>query len=242
MKKKDYLYLTLKMLEWQRMRLDIPLIKQEEGSVDCGIAVVTMILNYYEVKKPFNEVRKEISTDQVGTYAPQLGKYLIDSGFSVSIVTRNPLLFTKRDEGLTKNKLTQKFQMLIQSENSRNTKVAKTFLDFLTSEKAAVEVKIPTIEDIKQEINNKRPLIAFLTNAAIYSVNLAKKYKRPFSYTFHTVVVSGFEGNQIIVNDPYWGEDGGIKEHNLQDFLFAMHSSSIGDLDNGCLIKIRRTK
>jgi len=223
------------------MKLNVPLIRQPKDSVDCGIAVVTMLLNYHGVEKTFEEVKKDITTDEVGTYAPQLGEYLTSQHFSVDIVLRNPLLFTKSEENLDKKSLVEKFNRLQHSGiNTHNLKVINYFNKFLKWPQNKVTVKIPDENDIEEEINIGRPLIAFLTNAALYKENIAEKHKKDFSYTFHSVVITGLEDDKVFVNDPYAEEYGGTKEYPIEDFLFAMYSSSLGDLDNGSLIKIRK--
>lgn len=223
------------------MKLDVPLIRQPKDSVDCGVAAVTMVLNFHRTEKTFEEVKKDISTDEVGTYAPQLGEYLARQHFSVDIVVRNPLLFTRNDENLDKNSLTEKFNRLQHKGVSiHNLKVINYFNNFLKWPQNKVTVKIPDKNDIEEEINSGRPLIAFLTNAALYRENIAEKHKKDFSYTFHTVVITGLENGKVFVNDPYAEEDGGSKEYPLEDFLFSMYSSSLGDLDNGSLIKVRK--
>ncbi|MDP2720661.1 MAG: C39 family peptidase [bacterium] len=220
------------------MKLDVPLVQQKEDSVDCGIAVVTMILNYYGVQKSFEEIKREIPTDQVGTYAPQLGSFLVEQGFIVDIVTRNPLVFTKAHEGATKEETIKRFEEL-KAKGEKET-AANFFLQFLAKDRASVTVKIPSKQDIEDEVKAGRPLVAFLTNAALYKENLGEKYGKDFTYTFHSVVISGIEDNKVVINDPYWGEEGGVQEYQLEEFLYSLYTGSLGDLDNGCLIKIKK--
>ena len=79
------------------MMLDIPVIRQEKDSLDCGLACLSMLLGYYNIKKTVLDLKRDIKVyDGVGTYVPQLGRYLLDNGFEVEIVTINPHLFTKK--------------------------------------------------------------------------------------------------------------------------------------------------
>ncbi|HIH31759.1 TPA: hypothetical protein HA235_03565 [Candidatus Woesearchaeota archaeon] len=52
------------------MKLDVPLIRQPKGSVDCGIAGLAMIMKYYGSNVSFEKLKNEISVDKIGTYAP----------------------------------------------------------------------------------------------------------------------------------------------------------------------------
>src|SRR3989344_5965826 len=146
------------------MKLEVPLVKQAENSVDCGLAVVNMITSYHKKKITFAKIKSEVKTDKLGTYNPQLGSYLIKKGFDVEIVTFNPGLFTNKDKGKSKTELLAHFEKLLKTKKARNAKkVIRYFIEFL-KDGGKLEVRIPNPEDIKAEIKNKRPLIAVLTS------------------------------------------------------------------------------
>ncbi len=87
------------------MKLNVSVIRQKENSVDCGLACLAMLMKYYGINKSIADMKNEIKVYAgMGTYAPQLGKYLIDNNFEVEIVTMNPLLFTKKME-ISPNKI-----------------------------------------------------------------------------------------------------------------------------------------
>lgn len=67
------------------MKLDVPIIRQEKDSVDCGLACLSMLMKYSGIEKSLSELKKEIKVyEGMGTYAPQLGKYLVENGFNES--------------------------------------------------------------------------------------------------------------------------------------------------------------
>jgi len=103
-----------------------------------------------------------------------------------------------------------------------------------------LKVGIPSLEDLKEETEQGRPVVVFLTNASLYPNNIARVYKRPFTYTFHSLVVTGVTKDEVFVNDPYWGEEGGEKAYPSDEFLYAVHASTLGDVDNGCFVKVRK--
>ena len=79
----------------KKNKLNVPIILQDKESVACGLSCLSMLLNYYGIKKSVSEIKKHIKVyDEIGTYVPQLGKYLIENGFEVEIITMNPHLFT----------------------------------------------------------------------------------------------------------------------------------------------------
>ena len=221
-------------------KLKIKPILQEERSVECGIVVLAMLHSYYKTGKSIADLRKEIKTYRIGTYAPQLGQQLINSGFDVEIVTRNPLLVEKSDEKLSQQKLLLKFEEKLKKFRSKDNKSLglNYFVSFMKSG-GKLRVKIPDFDDIKSEIDEGRPVIAFLTNAALYQKNIAEILRKDFSYTFHAVLITGVSGDRVFLNDPYWGEEGGEKKYSSNELFYAMHSSILGDVDNGSLIKVR---
>lgn len=221
-------------------RLKVPLFRQEPDSVECGLVCLKMIYDYYDVAKSIEEFRKELPTTSVGTYAPQTGLCLLKDGFKVEIVTHNPRLVEKIDKDLTQEELLRKFEKKSTSLTEESDKLAMGyFIDFMKNN-GKVTVKIPSIDDLKQEIEQKRPILVLLTNAPLTPKNIADLKGKPFGYTFHSMVVVGIDNNKVLVNDPYDNEEGGEKEYSFEEFLFAVYSSSLGDLDNGCFMKIKR--
>ena len=110
------------------MILDVPLIRQPQNSQDCGIAGLAMILNYHDVNISFEDLKLEIEVDKVGTYAPQLGSYLIKKNFDVEIVILHPKIFTNKDKNRSLDLLLH-FQNLYNNSNSdQDKKVLNYFI------------------------------------------------------------------------------------------------------------------
>lgn len=208
------------------MILDIPLVRQPEGSVECGIAGITMLLNYYN-NINFEEVKKDIQIHQIGTYAPQLGTYLIKKGFDVKIITFHPGLFTKKDLLLNNTEILDRFKQLYDKASKKDKTTIKYFIEFLENG-GEVKVKIPGKEDVLEEINEKRPVCALLTSNFLTG-------KEP-KFNFHFNIITGIDDTYIYVNDPAWGETGGKHKHPINEFFYGIYASAYGDLDNACLI------
>jgi len=213
------------------MKLNIPLITQPKGSVDCGIAGITMILNYYNKTLSFEENKKNIIIDTVGTYAPQLGLYLMKNGFDVTIVTQHPSMFTNNDTGMYKQEILKRMDYLLsKNPNEQNKKTLEYFKKFL-EEGGEIEVKIPEEKDIVNELKEHRPLAALMTTNFLYG-------KEPI-FNFHFNVITGIDENYIYVNDPLWDERGGKKKYEKKDFFYGLYASAYADLDNASFMIIK---
>ena len=168
------------------MKLNVPLIRQPKDSVDCGIAGVSMLLAYYGIKKRFSDIKKEISVDKTGTYAPQLGSYLIRQGFKVEIITLHPKLFTLKDKGMSQDKVLTRLKGLQKNtKNSQDKKVLNYFIEFMKAG-GKIKVKIPDINDIKKEIRSKSPL------GAVMATNFLNAADKP-RFNFHFNIITGFD-------------------------------------------------
>jgi hypothetical protein len=216
------------------MNLDVPLVTQKKDSVECGLAGILMILKYYGVKKTYEELQREIKTDETGTYSPQLGSYLIGLGFDVEIVTLHPKLFMLADKNLTQEEILQRFNLLHERVKSPKDKEnIEKFTEFM-KKGGKIKVKIPMIEDVKEEIDQKRPVCALLTSNFLSG-------KQPI-FNFHFNIITGYDDKNIYVNDPLWDERGGKKKYAIQDFFYGLYASAYGDADNASLMKVKKRK
>ncbi len=213
------------------MKLDVPLITQPKDSVDCGIAGITMIMQYYKKNLSFEENKKNIITDAVGTYAPQLGKYLIEKGFDVTIITQHPAMFTNNDKGLSQKDILKRIDSLAStSKNEQNRKVLNYFSGFIKSG-GKMLIKIPDEADISKELNVKRPVAALMTTNFLDGKNPV--------FNFHFNVITGIDDKYIYANDPLWDERGGNKRYLKKDFFYGLYASAYADLDNASLMIIK---
>ncbi len=212
------------------MKLNVPLKQQEKKSRDCGLMSLLMVLEYFGIKKEFTDIQKEIAVDSVGTYAPQMGSFLIKNGFEVTLITQHPGLFTISDRGKSQRLILVHIKNLLKIEkNKQNRKVLKYFIEFL-NKGGKITIKIPDKEDIEGGIKNDFPLIALMTTAFLTD-------KKP-QFNFHFNVITGIDKNYIYRNDPGAEEKGGKKKTEISDFMFGLYASIYGDLDNGSLLQI----
>lgn len=216
------------------MKLDVPLETQKKGSLDCGIISLLMVFRYYGVKKSFIEIQNDLEVDDVGTYAPQMGTYMIKNGFSVELITQHPGIFTLKDRDINQKDILRHMEGLLQDEEKdQNKKVLNYYIEFLKSG-GKIRVKIPGADDIRDSMAAKSPLIALLTTIFLTEV-------KP-KFNFHFNVVTGIDKDFVYLNDPLPDQRGGKKKCTINDFLFGLYAASYGDLDNGSLLKISKKK
>ena len=214
------------------MQLDIPLIRQDKNSSDCGLACVAMLLQHYGLDANIAQLQQKIEVyKNIGTFAPQLGKYLIDSGFEVDLITQNPHLFTINDRDKTQDDLKVYFKELI-LKNTKESRInsLKHFDDYLTLNGKST-VQVPSVDDIKNEIKQGRPLISLLTT------NFLQHDKAGFN--FHFNLITGIDDIFIYVHDPLSDKRGGKKKYKINDYMYALYASAFGDIDNASLLKVR---
>lgn len=215
------------------MKLEVPLVRQGKSSLDCGIACLSMVLKYYGIEKSISDLKKDIKVyEGIGTYAPQIGKYLIDNGFEIEIITMNPFLFTRkfkeksRDELISYLKERQKIE-----KEKRFKEPLNFFIEFMDSG-GKITLKVPDVLDIKEEILEGRPLGALITSNFLLG-------DKPM-FNFHFNLITGIDENYIYVNDPLNDYRGGHHKYPINDFMYAIYASAHGDLDNASIIKIKK--
>ena len=212
-------------------KLNIPLVFQDKNSVDCGLACLQMVFEYYGEKRTIAEMKKELKLYKIGTYSPQLGAYLLKNGFKVELITQHPGLFTLRHRKVGQKGLLEHIKNLYaENKDEKHAITLKYFLEFMEAG-GMIKVKVPGAGDIKNALNKNRPLIALITQGFLLD-------KEP-NFNFHFNVVTGVSGDSVYLNDPDSDHEGKQK-YSMTDFLYALHSSVHGDLDNGSLLVIRR--
>ena len=214
------------------MQLNVPLYLQKEGSVDCGIICLQMILEYHGKKNSFLKLKNNLEVDKVGSYAPQIGTYFLKNDFSIEIITQHPGLFTLKDQSKSQTEITQRIKDLLQNTTSNQEKKVLNFFLKYQKHGGKINVKIPDINDIIKDIKNKQPLIALFTSHFLTAT-------QP-EFDFYYNVITGFDQRYIYTNNPYPDNRGGKKKYCINEFFYGLYSSTYGDLDNGCLLRIKK--
>ena len=210
-------------------KLDVSIVLQDKDSVDCGLACLAMVLEYYGKNKTILDIKREINIGKDGAYLPQLGLYLVKNGFKVEIITQNPFLFTILHRGFSQQEILEHFKSLLSvTKNKDNLEALQYFIEFIEAG-GEVIVKIPTFSDIRKNIENNYLLIASFTSVFL------KSQKKPF-FNFHFSVIKGFLDKKVLLNNPTRGEE----KYLIDDFMFAMHVGNYRCMDNGGLLVVKK--
>ena len=213
-------------------KLNIKLVNQEKNSMDCTAACMSMVLSHYGVKKEIDDIKKEMKISKEGTYSPQAGIYFLDKGFDVEIISFNPYLFTNYHKNLSQKKILEHLKENFKDfKNKEFEKSLNFYIQFL-EKGGKIKIEIPSLRNIKESIENN-----FLVVVGTTSIFLTKK-QRPF-FNLHDVLVTGFSKDKVFVNNP--AKEKKIS-HKIEDFLFAVHSSSYACSDNGNFLVVKNLK
>lgn len=213
------------------MKLNVPLLRQRIGSVGCGHICIQMILKYHGIEKSYREMKSEIDTHDVGTYTPQLGSFMIANGFKTNIITLHPGMFSLDDINISQKEVSKIVHNLKAKEKKDSNKITLDYYSQYLKDGGTITPKIPDETDIRKEIDAGNPILALLTS------NFLTGVKRKFN--FHFNVITGIDKTHVYVNDPLKGKRGGSKKFKIRDYLYAIHASAYGDLDNATLMTFR---
>jgi uncharacterized protein YvpB len=88
-----------------------------------------------------------------------------------------------------------------------------------------VDVRIPEEDDIRQEIEAGRPLLATTDTNFLYG--------KEAKYCLHANVITGIDDEYIYVNDSLWDDRGGRHRHRKNEYMFGIHMATHGNFNNG---------
>ncbi|MBP6858113.1 MAG: peptidase C39 family protein [Candidatus Pacebacteria bacterium] len=212
-------------------KIDIPLKLQKEGSMDCGPVCVQMVLGYFGITKDIESLVEKLKYAESGTSAYDNGALLLDSGLKVTAITAQPRLFPPEVISSVSSK--EDLLNVIESRkqqvrNQKDKDNLGTFEKFL-NKGGSIKLEIPNFNHIKSAIDSNQPVVALLFGQA-----LGKN-----EGGFHFVVVSGYDENNIYINNP-----SSISSKNgcfpIDRFLYALHSSTTIEFDNGTLLIVSK--
>jgi uncharacterized protein YvpB len=218
------------------MKLNVPLVRQAEGSPDCGVACLAMLLNYYGVEHDYKKIRKEIGVLRWGTTTPQLGLWLLKHGFDVEIVTMHPKLFNIYSKFSSKRVLLKHLKSFRGKYKKLFDRIAlEHFIQFVAAG-GTLTPHVPTMSDVKKELKAKRPVMSLLTHWFLHKSKLGPRF------TLHFNIISGLDKRFVYVNDPDWDLMGGAHKHKIEDYMYAVYASAFPALDNASFMKVKMNK
>jgi hypothetical protein len=207
-------------------KIDIEVFFQKNKSQDCGPVCVQMVLNHFGYFKKLTEIIAGMSYQPGGTYIYDNGLVALKEGLQVELVTANPLLFTQenRKEMKKKGALITHLKK-IEKKKPKHSVPLSLFRSFIDNAGKAT-IEIPELEHIRKALDKDKLVIAFL-----YGQALGKN-----EGGFHSIVVTGYKKGHVHINNP--GKRSRQGWFTVEDFLYALHSSTCVDVDNGSLLII----
>jgi hypothetical protein len=213
-------------------KIDVPLILQDDNSADCGPICVQMVLKHFNKEIDVESLKSQLTYTDAGTSAYDNGMLLLSQGLKVTAITAHPYLFPL--ETIKKVKTNDDLLQIIEARSVERPKekiVLDTFKNYIEMG-GEVTLEIPTFEHIQNAIDTDKVVIALF-------------FGSPLGFHeggFHFVVVNGYnkEGEVFITNP--------LKDSKKQawfpvkEFLFALHSSTLIDIDNGTLLVVSQQK
>jgi hypothetical protein len=203
------------------MKLAVKRIKQ---SVDaCSPTAYCMVMQYFGddiVPEQFLDavggIKNVTATGVPGTINTENAFFARRRGFKVDCFTYNMRLLSPLMIGLKGEQLrdciseNDGVERLI-AESSADESIYFSYVNLL-DEGANLFVQRPRIDVVKKYLKKSIPVILNVNTASFYECNYNIEVG-------HSIVAIGYEGKQIIFNDPSSGEESNIKQDHL---LFAL--------------------
>jgi hypothetical protein len=208
--------------------LSVPYAQQEKGSLDCGPACLEMVLKYFGIDRDVTDLIARLEYTEGGTSAYDNGRLVLEAGLSVVAITRQPLLFSPETERAVHATAIDE----IYEERRKALEKYKAGIDkvrVFLQKGGTLIAEIPSIGHIRRAIDEAKPIIALL-----HARSLGKN-----EGGFHFVVVNGYDDASVHLLNPLPGsrQEGWFP---IEDFLYAVHSSTTADIDNGTLLIVGR--
>lgn len=213
------------------MKLTIRKILQDSESVDCGPVSVQMILSYFKIERSLADLKKKLSYDAVGTSIFDNGNLVLDEGLKATLIFANPLLFSKNDRKSLKgrSKIVSHISKLIGDKKEfKDRKHQLKILKKFAERGGKVVLEIPEMKHIKTAIDSNSPVIALLYGQAMGE----------HEGSFHFVVVNGYDDTHVYILNPL--KESKLAKVPIQDFFYALYSSTTADIDNGSLLIVSK--
>lgn len=205
--------------------INVPLILQEKGSIDCGPTCTRMIMEYYGVKKTLKDIRSKLTYRKTGTTIYDNGSLLIDEGFNTTVVTAQPLLFPGDIIPTIKNKHNLLKLITEKLKGAKKDKwIIKTMIKYL-KKNGNIKLEIPSFSHIKHAIDNDTPVLTLM-----YGQSMGRNEGK-----YHFVVVCGYKDKEIFINNP-WPKSKRQGWFPFEQFIYGVHASTCVSVDNGTFL------
>ncbi len=207
-------------------KINVEQLFQDIDSKDCGPVCTQMVLKYFGLENDLQSLAEKLSYDDVGTFSFDNGIILLKSGLKVTCITAQPYLFSPDIKLNNKQSIIQHISSKI-VDLPKFEKGIKLLKDFLNTG-GELNIEIPNIQHIKKAIDNECLIIALIYGKALGSNEGG----------FHFVIVNGYDEENVYITNPLPSAKSGW--YSIKNFMYALHSSTVFDIDNGSLLIISK--
>ena len=212
--------------------LDVPVVLQPIDSVECGIASSKMIGDYYGLRRPYEEIKREMPVkEDWGLYIFEMGGYFLKHGFQAEIVSMNTNFLTLEHKGASTNEIREHVETLKKKKDYATLKEGLDTLTDFIDQGGKFTARIPTPHMIRQEINRKRPVLTTLTSRV-----LNKNLPWPNE---HCAVIIGYDDHDFYLNDPEPRRGGMTQQFRQSDVMYAIYANTYPSVEGGSILKLK---
>lgn len=200
---------------------------QDDGSEDCGPISSLMILDYFGITSDRKEVLKKVQRSNFGTSTFANALTLMEYGLDTELVTIQPKIFVGEfiKSRPSMAQIIKKVSECKSIEKIRDKKSnLSMFIDYLRSG-GKFRLAIPTKQMIKTALDSGR-LIWISAYTKILGENEGGH---------HSSVIAGYKNNEFLIYNP-WPRSRKKSWENADEVMFAIHSVTDFDYDNGAII------
>lgn len=188
--------------------------------ITIGIIAMAVLMVFYHTKKPLQNKGRLVLEVPYAAQAPYgEWKEPWDEACEETSVTMVKAYYNNKSS-LTADEIAASVQEMIRWEEEQNMPTEDTnaletvrLIESNTSLKATIKIE-PSIDDIKQELRENRPVIALVDLYALYE-------EKPLSDSYHVLVIKGYDDKKgvFIVNDPARSQE----EYRYQTLMNSLH-------------------
>ena len=176
--------------------LEVPLLKQPDGSQHCAVASMRMLMAYNGENLSHEEIIKhfpEINKTRIGI-TPATARFLVENGYNVNYFSHQDFLLDDHSEEKTEKDL-KFFQDKAETlESGSNVRLQLEQIIKLIEVGGKFSTRLLTLNNINDYLEDRKPVRVGIKPSILLS---DQKYK--FN---HAVVIAGMRGDEYLINDP----------------------------------------
>lgn len=214
------------------MNLNVPLFRQKPKTADCWLYCLKMVMEYFWDSIEIEDIRNNIDIDQTGICIWELWNYLLQKGYKVSLITRDPKIFSHNDEISPPNNFNDFFKKINYFDiKTIADKESFFYLKKFVSSGWNITIKIPNQSDIQKNIETWSLMISIMTYKFLF-------HDTP-KFDFHYNVITGIDENHIYANDP-GSTYGGKQKYSIESFFYALYATAFSGIGRASLLCISK--